>query len=81
MYPEGWLIDPRGKFLLFFQKDSGSQSIPSKGYVDKWNASDGTPTTLKSRKEFSSDEAISLWIQLTEDGWRRVERQFGQRAA
>ena len=81
MYPEGWLIDPEGKFLLLFQKDSKSLSKVARGYMDKWNASNGTPTTFRNRKEVSSNEAISIWIKLTENGWRRVERQFGENAA
>ena len=81
MFPEGWLIDPKGKFLLFFQKNQESSKRHPKGYIDKWNAMNGTPTTLKNRKEVSATEAFSKWIQLTEDGWRRVETQFGEKAA
>ena len=81
MYPEGWLIDPQGKFLLLFQKDPASSKQPPSGFLDKWNATNGSPTTLKNRKELTSFEAISKWIDLTENGWRRVETQFGEKAA
>ncbi len=81
MYPEGWLIDPQGKFLLLFQRDPRALKSLPKGYIDKWNASNGTPTTFKSRREVSASEAVSRWIQLTENGWRRVETQFGEKAA
>tara|TARA_Y100001968_G_C19342150_1_gene710086 strand:- start:547 stop:792 length:246 start_codon:yes stop_codon:yes gene_type:complete len=81
MFPEGWLIHPEGKFLFLFQKDTKSLNGSPKGYLDKWVCIDGTPTTFKNRREVSASDAISKWIQLTEDGWRRVERQFGENAA
>ena len=81
MYPEGWLIDPKGKFLLLFQKDPSCLKKKAYGFIDKWNAKNGSPTTLKNRKEATSAEAISKWIDLTENGWRRVETQFGEKAA
>ena len=81
MYPEGWLIDPKGKFLVLFQKDSTSSKEKSIGFIDKWNAEQGSPTTLKTKKKASANEAISHWIALTETGWRCVEGQFGEKAA
>ena len=81
MYPEGWLIDPKGKFLLLFQKDPASLEKRAHGFIDKWDAKNGSPTTFKNRKESSSAEAISKWIDLTEKGWRRVDNQFGEKAA
>ena len=78
MYPEGWLIDPKGKFLLLFQKDSTCLKSRAVGFIDKWVAMNGSPTTLKSRKNATSTEAISQWIELTEKGWRRVDKQFGE---
>ena len=81
MYPEGWLIDPKGRFLLLFQRDNDSPQSQSSGFIDKWNASGGSPTTLRTRKKASSSQAISQWIDLTEHGWRRIETQFGDKAA
>tara|TARA_Y100001968_G_C19263707_1_gene670552 strand:- start:323 stop:568 length:246 start_codon:yes stop_codon:yes gene_type:complete len=81
MFPEGWLIDPKGTYLLLFQRDIKTLGSHSSGFIDKWNASSGSPTTLKSRKRASSTEAISQWINLTEKGWRRIETQFGEKAA
>ncbi len=71
MYPEGWLIDPKGKFLLLFQKDSKAEK--TSGSINKWIAVNGSPAKYKSRKKASALEAISRWIDLTEDGWRRVD--------
>ena len=79
MYPEGWLIDPKGKTLLLFQKDPTTKRIS--GSIDKWAANNGSPTVLKSRKKASATEAVTRWIELTEDGWRRVDMQFEVQAA
>ena len=79
MYPEGWLIDPKGKTLLLFQKDSTAQK-PS-GSINKWIAVNGSPAKQKCRKNASAFEAISRWIDLTEEGWRRVDLDFDVEAA
>ena len=79
MYPEGWLIDPKGKTLLLFQKDPTTKR--TSGYIDKWTANNGSPTVLKSRKKASATQAVTRWIELTEDGWRRVDMQFEVQAA
>ena len=81
MYPEGWLIDPKGISLLLFHRDPKLNKSLSMGYIDKWNAANGTPTTFKNRKTATASEAILRWIELTENGWRRVETQFGEKAA
>tara|TARA_Y100001968_G_C19430854_1_gene756952 strand:+ start:1205 stop:1450 length:246 start_codon:yes stop_codon:yes gene_type:complete len=81
MYPEGWLIEPDGKFLLLFQRDPTSLKRLPKGYVDKWNCANGSPTTFVKRRELSAVDAVSLWITSTEDGWRRVDTQFGEQVA
>ena len=79
MYPEGWLIDPKGKSFLFFIKDQSSQQVI--GSIQKWNATNGSPTTLKSSYSASAKEAITKWIELTEEGWRRVDTIFNIEAA
>ena len=81
MYPEGWLIHPEGRFLLLFQKDTGSLERMPKGYMDKWSVSpSGTPLSFIDRRAVPAAEAVSIWIQLTEDGWRRIDRQFREAA-
>jgi len=79
MYPEGWLIDPKGKTLLLFQKDSTAEK-PS-GSIEKWITVNGSPSKIKSKKQASALEAITKWIDLTEDGWRRVDMEFEVKAA
>jgi len=79
MYPEGWLIDPKGKSLLLFQKDLTTNK--NSGSIGKWIAINGSPRVFKSRKKASATEAITRWIELTEDGWRRVDMQFEVQAA
>ncbi len=79
MYPEGWLIDPNGKTLLLFQK--GSSTKGANGYIDKWIGVHGSPSKFKSRKQASALEAITKWIDLTENGWRRVDIDFEVKAA
>ncbi len=73
MYPEGRLTDPKGKLLIHFHKDEISKKTRPTGYIDKWNALDSCPKTIKSQKIASANEAISQWIQLTENGWRCIE--------
>ncbi len=81
MYPEGSLIDPQGKSLLLFQKDPSSLDKKPSGFIDKWNASNGSPQKLKSRQKANAAKAISTWIELTEKGWRRVDTQLTDKAA
>ena len=76
MYPEGWLIDPNGKFLNHFYKDEMSPKKNSTGYLDRWLALEGYPKTIKNQKKVSAKEAISEWIHLTESGWRTTEIEF-----
>ena len=79
MYPEGWLVDPKGKTLLLFEKDSIAEQ-PS-GSIKKWMAVNGYPSKFKSSKQASALEAITKWIDLTENGWRRVDIDFEVKAA
>ncbi len=79
MYPEGWLIDPKGKTLLLFQKDPAGEK--SSGSIEKWAAVNGSPYKYKNKVKASVLEAISKWIDLTEDGWRRVDMDLEIKAA
>tara|TARA_Y100001968_G_scaffold62140_1_gene52951 strand:+ start:4435 stop:4683 length:249 start_codon:yes stop_codon:yes gene_type:complete len=73
MYPEGYLIDPKGKLLFHFHKEEISQKRRATGFIDKWDAVERTPKKLKNRKNASAHQAISEWIKLTENGWRCIE--------
>ncbi len=81
MSPEGWLIDHKGRWLLLFQTDSiSSQQLPPV-YMDKWNVSSvGTPNTFIDRWMVDQEAAIKIWKELTKNGWRKIEQQFGEAA-
>lgn len=72
-------MDPKGKTLLLFQKESTSEKTI--GSIDKWIAVNGLPSKFISRKQASAVEAITRWIELTENGWRRVDMNFEVKAA
>ena len=76
MYPEGWLIDPNDKYLLLFQRDPSSSGKRVNGFIDKWSNDNGSPGEFRNRKQASSTQAISTWIELTENGWRRVDINY-----
>ncbi len=79
MYPEGWLIDPKGKTLLLFQKDPTVKK--TSGSIETWIVHNGSPSKFKCRTQASAFEAITRWIDLTEIGWRRVDMDFEVKAA
>ncbi len=79
MYPEGWLIDSAGKTLLLFQKKPSTTKVI--GTIQKWQVVNGAPFTCIGEKKVSAVEAIAKWIDLTEDGWRRVDKFFEVEAA
>ena len=80
-YPEGWLIEPNKKWLMLFHKDPMSlQRIPL-FYIDKWNVSQvGTPNTFINRRKLPIEQAIETWNELIENGWEKLEHQFGEAA-
>ncbi len=78
MNPEGWLADPKGMWLLLFHKDPMSWQRWPKFYMDKWSATPvGTPCTLKSRRKVELEPALETWNELIQNGWRKVNDQFG----
>ena len=81
MNPEGWLLDPNGRWLLHFHKDPISWKRWPKFYLDKWSIpSRGTPYNLKNRRKVELEPAIETWTELIQNGWREVDDQFGQAA-
>ena len=79
MTPEGWLIDPKGRWLLLFHRDPKSaQSLPF-FYIDKWNISHiGTPDTFVDRRKVHQDPANETWEELIRNGWKQIDHQFGE---
>ena len=81
MNQEGWLIDPKGRWLLLFHRDSMSaQRLPS-FYMDKWNVSPiGTPNTFIDRRKVHQGPAKETWDELISNGWKQIDHQFGEAA-
>ena len=71
---EGWLSD--GRQVLHFRPmryDRWSQSLEvTFGEV----MSDGAPPLLKRRKELSREQAIKLWAEKRQQGWRACAPQW-----
>ena len=81
MYPEGWLIDPNGRWLLLFHKDPMCWENLPKFYMDKWSATEvGTPRSLKNRRKVELEPALETWNELIQNGWEQINEQFGEAA-
>ncbi len=79
MKPEGWLSDPKGRWLLLFHKDPMSWQRWPKIYMDKWSVTPlGTPDILKSTRKVELEPALETWGELIQNGWRKVDVQFGK---
>ena len=79
--PEGWLIEPYGKWLLLFHKDPKSLQRMPLFYIDKWDVSFvGTPNKFINRRRVHQEPAIETWNELIGNGWKKLEDQFGEAA-
>ena len=77
--PEGWLIDPKEKWLLLFHKDPISLQRLPQVYMDKWDTSPArTPNRFINRRKVELDPAIETWNELMQNGWKKLEHQFGE---
>ncbi len=77
MYPEGWLMDPEGKSLLFFEKDP--MNPIHEGFIGLWLATGVNSREFRYRKRTSRTKAIAQWKDLAKEGWILVEE--GEQAA
>ena len=73
MYPEGWLIDPLGKSLLFFEKDP--MNPINEGFVEYWSITGVGSKHFKYRKRASQSQALDKWAYLSKRGWRTIEEK------
>ena len=73
MYPEGWLIDPEEKSLLFFEKDPMNPA--HEGYIEYWLVTGVDSKEFRYRKRTSTANALTQWSQLTKQGWEVIERR------
>ncbi len=79
--PDGWLVDPKGKWILLFHKDPLSLQTFPLFYMDKWDASSvGTPNTFISRRKVDLVPALETWNELIQSGWKKLDHQFGEAA-
>ena len=50
-------------------------------YIDKWDVSSiGTPNTFINRRKVQLEPAIETWNELIQNGWNKLEHQFGETA-
>ncbi len=81
MYPEGWLLDPCGRWLVLFHKDPMCWERWPKFYMDKWIASEtGTPQSLRNSRKVELQPALETWNELIQNGWKQINVQFGETA-
>ncbi|KGG12741.1 MULTISPECIES: DUF1651 domain-containing protein [Prochlorococcus] len=74
MIPNGWLIDPKGKCLLLFQKEPMGLKGSPKIFMDKWDStSQGTPSKFRNRRKVDIQPAIETWNELIGNGWRHLQ--------
>ena len=71
MYPEGWLICPEGKNLLFFEQDP--MNPINEGYIGFWLITGVNSKEFRYRKRMYKNKALIHWTHLTEGGWKVME--------
>ncbi len=79
--PDGWLIEPNNKWLLFFHKDTLPIKSITRIYIDKWEVSStGTPLRFINRRKVELEPALETWNELINNGWLIVKQQLDQTA-
>ena len=73
MYPEGWLLDPKGKSLLFFEQDP--MNPIHEGYIESWLITSINSKEFRYKKRSSKGKALAKWDQLRKQGWILVEEK------
>ncbi|ABX08736.1 DUF1651 domain-containing protein [Prochlorococcus marinus] len=77
--PDGWLLDPKGNWLLLFHKDIAPKDASPQFYMDKWEATQlGTPFKFKNRRKVNLEPALETWRELIDNGWRHINNQYGK---
>ena len=74
MYPQGYLLDPEGKNLLSFKRDS--MNPMNEGFLELWSVSGTTSKQFRFRKRLSKGKARNQWNELMKHGWKVIEEQF-----
>ncbi|WP_320667389.1 DUF1651 domain-containing protein [Prochlorococcus sp. MIT 1307] len=73
MYPEGWLIAPGGRSLLFFEKDP--MNPIHEGYIGLWVVDGVGSKQFRYKKRTYAAKALDQWSHLSKLGWRVVEER------
>tara|TARA_B100000700_G_scaffold283609_1_gene336155 strand:+ start:2610 stop:2843 length:234 start_codon:yes stop_codon:yes gene_type:complete len=73
MYPEGILLDPEGKSLLSFKRDSLNPM--NEGFIELWLIISNTSKQFRFRKRLSKIKALEQWNYLEKHGWTIIEEQ------
>ena len=71
MYPEGWLMDPKGKSLFYFEKDP--MNPIHEGYIELWLVTGIRSKQFRYRKRTSKFKALIQWNNLLKEGWSLTE--------
>ena len=71
MYPEGSLLDPKGKSLLSFKQDS--MNPMNEGFLELWVVMSKASKQFRFRKRLSRLKALEQWNVLKKHGWTVIE--------
>tara|TARA_B100000965_G_C19101515_1_gene545071 strand:+ start:119 stop:352 length:234 start_codon:yes stop_codon:yes gene_type:complete len=73
MYPQGYLLDPEGKNLLSFKRDS--MNPMNEGFLELWSLRGTTSKQFRFSKRLSKGKALDQWDDLVKHGWKVIEEQ------
>jgi hypothetical protein len=76
MKQQAWIQDPKTANTMRFHQDPKSWSAHSMYFVDSGRPLTGAPPLLKHRRELMREEAIKLWCQKRQEGWRACPPQW-----
>ena len=71
MYPEGCLINPEGKIIVVFEKDSSNPN--QEGFIEFWEIIDNNSKQLTFKKRTNKRKGLSLRKTFIREGWKIIE--------
>ncbi len=75
--PNGWILNPQGSYLIFFERYNQSTQKKIKVYTHLFYANQlGEPGQLKNTRLHDLDSAIETFNELMAGGWTEVRNQF-----
>ena len=79
--PNGWILNPKGSFLILFERCKKSVRNNTKVYTHLFYANHlGEPDRLKNTRLHDLDSALEAWNELKAGGWTEVTNQFQESA-